>query len=283
MRILRFWPSSQSRRFIALGNRARDAQDWESAAEHYRTALTLEPGNGPIWVQCGHVLKESGRHARAEAAYRRAVELDPNSADAHLQLGILLRLQGRKEEAAAPFQRALGLDATLSPTAEDLAEFGWTTERVEELRRSFVPSPAPPRRRPSLITLADRARDLGQWDAAAGLYRKALRRNPRRPEIWVQYGHMLKETGQVAEAESAYRQALIHDRRASDTHLQLGHVLKLQGRTDEARAAYLRSFVFDPATDHPLTELAGLGWQNHSLDELRRVCSPDDELAATGA
>src|SRR5215813_8826112 len=104
MRILRFWGSSRSRHFIALGNRARDAQDWKRAVEHYGAALMRTPGNGPIWVQYGHALKESGRHARAEAAYRRAVELEPNSADAQLQLGILLRLQGRKEEAAVPFQ-----------------------------------------------------------------------------------------------------------------------------------------------------------------------------------
>jgi predicted Zn-dependent protease len=52
----------------------------------------------------------------------------------------------------------------------------------------------------SPVTLADRARDAGQWSVAARLYRKALDRNPRNPPIWVQYGQVMKEWGNVAEA-----------------------------------------------------------------------------------
>ena len=51
------------------------------------------------------------------------------------------------------------------------------------------------RTRSSRITLADRARDAGQWNLAARYYRQALDRNPRNPPIWVQYGHALKNPG----------------------------------------------------------------------------------------
>jgi Tfp pilus assembly protein PilF len=49
------------------------------------------------------------------------------------------------------------------------------------------------RREPSVISRADRAREAGQWEAAAGLYRIALDRKPRNPPIWIQYGHALKK------------------------------------------------------------------------------------------
>src|SRR5271167_5136651 len=84
------------------------------------------------------------------------------------------------------------------------------------------------RRKPDVITLADRARDAGQWGLAAQLYCKALARNPRNPPIWVQYGHALKESGELrdpeklAEAEVAYRQALSLDPSSADSYLQLG-------------------------------------------------------------
>src|SRR5208337_3847808 len=97
--------------------------------------------------------------------------------------------------------------------------------------------------RPSVITLADRARDERQWERAAAYYRDALRRKPQNPPIWVQYGHVLKESGHLAEAEEAYRTALAYDRRSADSHLHLGHVLKIQGKTDEAQASYLRAFA----------------------------------------
>jgi hypothetical protein len=115
--------------------------------------------------------------------------------------------------------------------------------------------------RPSLITLADRARDTGQWRLAARHYRKALNRNPHNSPIWVQYGHALKETGQVAEAERAYRRAIELDPNAADSYLQLGHALKRQGRRDEAGAAYHRALALDPALHAASRELVALGWR----------------------
>src|SRR4029077_3885832 len=111
------------------------------------------------------------------------------------------------------------------------------------------------RRKPSVVTLADRARDARQWEIAVGHYRKALSRNPKNSPIWVQYGHALKESGELrdpdklAQAETAYRRALSLDPGAADSYLQLGHVLKLQGKKEEARAAYLRAYVLDPSHD----------------------------------
>jgi hypothetical protein len=64
------------------------------------------------------------------------------------------------------------------------------------------------RREPSVIMRADRAREAGQWQIAASLYRTALDRKPGNPPIWIQYGHALKESGNRAMAEVAYRTAI---------------------------------------------------------------------------
>src|ERR1700676_1448781 len=116
------------------------------------------------------------------------------------------------------------------------------------------------RMKPSVITLADRARDTGQWERAAEYYREPPRRNAQNPPIWVQYGHVLKEAGYLAQAERAYRTALVYDRRVADSHLQLGRVFEIQGKTEEARVAYLRAVALDPSLDAASFELAGLGW-----------------------
>jgi glycosyltransferase involved in cell wall biosynthesis len=142
------------------------------------------------------------------------------------------------------------------------------------------------RREQDLVDLADRARDGGQWEPAARFYRKALDRNPLNPSIWVQYGHALKESGelrdpdQLAQAERAYRKALSLDPSVADTHLQLGHVLKLQGRTEEAQAAYLRAAAADPPMPYALEELAGLGWSEAQMAELRTLVGPSGDPVA---
>src|SRR5258707_857337 len=129
--------------------------------------------------------------------------------------------------------------------------------------------PMPPLRirRPSIIARADRAREAGEWQLAAGLYRTALERTPNRPPIWIHYGHALKESGNPAEGERAYRAAISYAPGVADTHLELGHALKLQGKTEEAQAAYLRAFEVDPSPPYSLQELAGLGWSDAALRE----------------
>jgi O-methyltransferase len=114
------------------------------------------------------------------------------------------------------------------------------------------------RREPSITPRADRAREAGQWQVAAGLYHIALDRNPRNPPIWVQYGHALKECGDLAQAENAYRTAIAYGPDDADAHLQLGHVLKLRGKTEGAEAAYQRALALDRSLQHAVIELAAL-------------------------
>jgi len=122
----------------------------------------------------------------------------------------------------------------------------------------------------SIITRADRARDIRQWKLAARLYRKALNRNPKNPPIWLQYGHALKESAKAAEAESAYRIAIGYQPADADAHLHLGHVLKLQGNRSDAEAAYLRALAIDPMLPEPFEELRRLGWSGSKANSIGR-------------
>jgi tetratricopeptide (TPR) repeat protein len=122
------------------------------------------------------------------------------------------------------------------------------------------------RRKPSVISRADRAREAGQWDAAAGLYRIALDRKPRNPPIWVQYGHVLKEGGDRAAAETAYRNAIAYQPDDPEAYLQLGHVLKLQGKTVEAGLAYRCALVLDASLADAARELGQLQRDNPAAD-----------------
>jgi GT2 family glycosyltransferase/ADP-heptose:LPS heptosyltransferase/Tfp pilus assembly protein PilF len=131
---------------ITLADRARDAHQWELAAELYKEALDQNPRNSPIWVQYGHALKEWGelrdpdKLIQAETAYRRALSLDSGVADTYLQLGHLLKLQGRSEEAKACYLRASALEPSLPHPFQELQGLGWSEVQVAELR-SMVKAP----------------------------------------------------------------------------------------------------------------------------------------------
>lgn len=267
---------------ISRADRAAAAGQLEEALKLYQQALDRNPRNPPIWVQCGHLLKELGRLEAAEAAYRRAIACNPQLADPYLQLGHALKLQARLGEAHAAYLRAFALDPAAPDAARELAAAGWSEEQLAQFN-GVARSPAATAnagaadravataagRRKSVIALADRARDAGDWITAARLYRRALDRNPNNPPIWVQYGHALKESGRLEEAEGAYRTAIAYDPRAADTWVQLGHVLKQRGRTEAATAAYLRAFALDPRLGDVLRELTTLGWSEAELAELR--------------
>jgi glycosyltransferase involved in cell wall biosynthesis len=83
---------------------ARNEQRWTAAAAGYRRWLRARPDDGPIWVQLGHVLRESGDAAGADRAYRSAAALMPDDADLLLFRGHLERHLSR-EEAAMHFYR----------------------------------------------------------------------------------------------------------------------------------------------------------------------------------
>jgi Flp pilus assembly protein TadD len=138
--MFRFRRAFQRANPIVLADRARDAQQWDVAVDHYRTALARNPHNPPIWVQFGHALKEGGSHVAAEAAYRRAIEGDPAAPDPYLQLGHVLKLQGRTEEAKAAYLRAFSLDRTLHQATVELAALG-CSGRDSPLSPGEMPAP----------------------------------------------------------------------------------------------------------------------------------------------
>jgi tetratricopeptide (TPR) repeat protein len=131
---------------ITLADHARDAWQWERAAQLYRKALDRDPINPPIWVQYGHALKEAGelrdpdKLVQAEAAYRRALSLDPGVADSHLQLGHVLKLQAKSEEAKASFLRAFALDPSMPYPLDELGRLGWSHAELSELQNFVLPN-----------------------------------------------------------------------------------------------------------------------------------------------
>jgi tetratricopeptide (TPR) repeat protein/GT2 family glycosyltransferase len=109
-----------------------------------------------------------------------------------------------------------------------------------------------------LIHRADRARDAGDHSKAAKFYSGALKLDPARTGIHVQYGDMLKEVGRYEEAEGAYRRALSQSPGDGEIHLQLARLLQLTGLTEQAAEAYEEAKRVLPDSAMPSLELRNL-------------------------
>src|SRR6516165_5658024 len=73
------------------------------------------------------------------------------------------------------------LQTALVPTLTYRASDLLRPRRWERLQGRHIPLLTRKRANSSVISLADRARDAGQWELAAAYYRTALRRKPENP------------------------------------------------------------------------------------------------------
>lgn len=116
---------------IQAANAARTRQDWAKAALDYRMALAIEPYLHHLWVQLGHVEKESGAIDRARAAYEVAVRLAPQDVEPLLHLGHMTKAWQQPAEAAAYFLRALQNDGRNLQAISELARVMPDRDRVD--------------------------------------------------------------------------------------------------------------------------------------------------------
>ncbi len=157
---------------VAMGDRYRDMQSWAEAVPYYRQATQLSPGATPIWVQLGHMLKESGELAEAEACYRRAMELSPEAADPVFQLGHWKNRAGQFAEAYALYCQALRLE----PFSADIRRHAaLCLNRMQELGMDL---PAPPGTHGSATAIGETHLRQGYKSLAVESHEIALLRDP---------------------------------------------------------------------------------------------------------
>jgi tetratricopeptide (TPR) repeat protein len=88
----------------------------------------------------------------------------------------------------------------------------------------------------------------GEYEQAAGWYRKAIEAEPSDSAGYIYLGNILTRQGRLREAEEVYRAATesCYEGCLEEDFLNLGHTLRAQERFDEAAECFREAIRLDP-------------------------------------
>ncbi|PYS68056.1 MAG: hypothetical protein DMF69_21315, partial [Acidobacteria bacterium] len=219
-------------------------EKFQDANDVYRNAIETDSEYLEAQLGAGELFTEKYNYSDAAQFFDDALKLNPNSARAHLDVAINKRMEGGEE-----LQVALARALTINPNLVDAMSFK-----------------------------ASLALEAGQFESASAEIEKALKVNPRSPEVHAlkasmfylqdkdtepeiaatlaispNYGalfntlaHFATITRRTEQAAQFTRRAITISPRLWDAHLSLGMALLRMGQVEQGRAAIETAFKGDP-------------------------------------
>lgn len=198
--------------------------NFREAAECCETAISLNPGLGPVYQNYAHALIRLERYAEAVNALLKTVELMPSD-------------QNNLE--------------TLFNVCQHLLDLG-THETVIHVTRTVL-GKRPDLHRFRLLHASAQA-GAGNTDAAAALLQE-LTSSPLAYEAYLLLGEILQQTGKSADATACYRNAINLQPRAQAPVARLSRVMIEGGDTERARRLLDEYIANNPESPEILVEL----------------------------
>ena len=130
LRIAPFYPEAHN----ALGTVLLARQDLRGAEECFRAAVQADRRLAKAWTNLGTVLFRSGRDKEASQTLEQAVRLNPTLALAHATLGAIAERNGKPIDALEHYGDAYRLSPTFEGLAPHLAELLEKAGRTDEAR-----------------------------------------------------------------------------------------------------------------------------------------------------
>jgi tetratricopeptide (TPR) repeat protein len=217
----------------------RDAE----AEAFYRRSLTAKPEQPQVHHNLGNLLMAQGRLDDAIACQQEAIRLKRNYIEAHLNLGLALLDKGDHAAAEKSFRSALRLQPAYWPARQGLASLLNETKRPKEaetiLRQALASGAMDPRNTAALehnlgvaVMLQDRPAE------AVTLFDAAQKKVPAMRLVDYNRGNALQQLGQLEAAADSYRRAIQNDPLDLMAHRDLSQLLYRLGQDDQCLRSY---------------------------------------------
>ena len=245
--------------YVLMGRAARALGQLDSAEEHFRRAMAIEPDEAAALLDLAGVLRTQGRRDEADALMNRARELRPGDS-AHLQnIAEALRKEQRYDEALAAYREVLAISPGFALAHAGMGDTLFRMERYEESLDAIaqaLSSQPDLNVAGSLHSLAGQAaQHVNRPDEAAHHYAEAVRIDPRDTTSIDRLAMVRFGQQQYEAALALYRDMLELTPDSAQTYSNLGATLYYLGRADEALRHFERAVELDPDLE---TARAGL-------------------------
>ena len=235
---------------LLLGRTARELGRFEAAAEHFQRAAELDPNKMEPLLDLAGVRRGQQRDREAEALLARARELRPRDPSALHTVAEALRTQGRVEESVAAYRAVLELAPQFAPSHAALGIVLYQTQRyragLESMQRALELDPELPVAASLHLFMGHSWAALGDASVAAEHYARALRIEPRNPEVLDHLAMARFGQRRYEDALALYRTLLEINPDNALTHSNAGAALLHLGRPQEALQSIERALAMDP-------------------------------------
>lgn len=179
---------------------------YDQAQKDLLRAIDLDPDNGDVWRQLGHVYEDSDRPGDALSAYQRAIAVQKGYFKNSLDLGAYFFRLGDYEEAVRQRKIAVGLAPDLADAHYALAAPYLNLGRYDdaEYELNLVKNQSQDSARIELgLGLVRLLR--GENSEAINYFKRAIDLGPATPPYYVDLGTALRRAGFEQEALEEYR------------------------------------------------------------------------------
>lgn len=264
-----------------LGLIAQTEGDLALAAKHISTAV-LSASHLPLAYQdLGNVLFAAGRLEDASVCYRDALNIDANLAESHVGMANVLNRQGQDSKAMQACSRALTLQPECPQAYYFLGSYHQQRHRLKEAEQAYRKAIA---LRPNSMghsNLGILYMEQGCIEKAEAAFKRAIRMDPKNRLAYTNLTNLLWDLNRSSEAVSLMTKAI--RRIPGDTALLSDYAGLLISLNDLSQVEELcrQALALDPACVNAYLQLAKLGIEQFSVDDLLRLTAlaDDEEIA----
>jgi tetratricopeptide (TPR) repeat protein len=174
------------------------------------------------------------------------------------------------EEAKQLYLQVLAIDVRHAKSLYGLGliahQIGNFDAAASMMRRAIAISPNDADYQASLGAVLQ---DHGRADEAIAAYRQVLRLDPKSEEAHFNLARIFLDQNKLNEARPHFEQALVLKPDSAETHTNMGMLLVREGKPEEARVSYQRALSLNPDFFEALNNLGNLFCTGGRLDEAR--------------